>query len=154
MGTEKKVTISDAVTNNWLTKKEFADQLDVTVNNLNQLLANGVKAKKFPKPSGMYSQKRGKVRVYSPEYVELVSATRSPSSRKPKSALGRAFLKVTVPIFDEHAAKFLLKKFGSEEAIDSFLRDKLMEVYKPVMSKLAEIEERYAKEKAAALSGN
>lgn len=141
-------TLADVSFQGGLTKEEMAKNLGIEVGAINAQLGNPKWRKKhnIPDPTALY-MKKGRPNLYSPEYVQMYEATRKPRKGLSKSAMHLAELKITVPVFDKDAAKFLLKKFGNESGIDKFLREKLMEVYKPVASKLKEIEDRYLREK-------
>lgn len=147
---KEKTTVAEAAAKDWLTKKQFADELGVTLGNLNQILMRGPAEKKFPKPGPTYCQKIGKQNRYSPEYINLVAATRESKGRSKRTsrfALKKAALVIPVPVFDQGQADYLLKKFKNVEAIDGYLREKLSELYKPVMNRLAEIEEEFLRKK-------
>lgn len=138
-------TISETVTKDWLTKAEFASELQTNINNLNQILTNGPKAKKFPKASGIYMQKRGRENVYSPKYIELVKASRPNASPSKKAGAGPVktikspdSASLTVPVYKKQLA--VLESLGiTEEKLVSKLKSVVDELYKKAQVKLDEL---------------
>lgn len=149
-GTDKIATVSEAMIKDWFTKEEFADKLQVEMNNLNQILYAGPKNKMFRKPGKLDKQTIKNRAFFSPEYVELVIKAREnikPRGKASVSSLKHVKMSMTVNIFDPKAAEFYKKKFGGEEGVTKFLQGKLDELYKPTLQKLKELEDEFERRK-------
>jgi len=154
-----KSTIGDHALKDWYAKKDLAKAFGISIGAIQQqyLNKNWCKKNSFPMPSPTECTLKGNKKLFSSKYMERIEKLREErgASEKgaTKSALNRAVLKITVPVFEQETADFLLKKFGGEAGIDTFLREKLAEVYKPTLAKLQAIEDEYQQKKAAALAG-
>lgn len=91
---------------------------------------------------------------YSDAYFDKLKVLRGPILKKKEvnaSALQHAKIKITVPVFDETVARFLLKKFADEKGIEEYLKTHLFELAKPALNKMDELKKRYEKEMAELL---
>jgi len=91
---------------------------------------------------------------YSDAYLDKLKALRG-NVRKQEpnvSAMQHAKLKVTIPVFDDQVAKFLVKKFKDEKGIEEYLKTHLLSLAKPALNKIEEIKKKYEAELAEAMS--
>lgn len=152
--------IGDQFTQHWLDLDEVADQLDISPSGTYQSILKLTKEKKLPK-NPLFVGKRGKKTVYSPQFLERLVALRggkSPTAataataatKPPKSvdSVKHAVFLIQVPVFDQQVADLLAKKFGenTEAEVSKYLRDKLIEIVKPALSKIEELKFRHAAE--------
>jgi hypothetical protein len=139
-----------------VTKEEFARELKTTIANLNQILLKPDRYG-FPKPGPANVRREGLKNYYSRDYVDLVKGIietrRKRRNVKDWSAAmagaKSAKLQVQVTLFDPIICDVLMKKFGSQEAIGSYMKDHLEGLIKPALSKLAEFRRKKALEEEA-----
>lgn len=92
--------------------------------------------------------------LYSDAYLDKLKAARGNVMRKAApatSSMGLAKLKVTVPVFDEVVANFLLRKFSNEKGLEDHLRTYLIDLARPTLSKMEELRKRHEREMAELL---
>lgn len=92
---------------------------------------------------------------YSDSYMQKLRALRGKVTPRRKeiapSAMQHAKLKILVPVFDDTVAKFLLKKFGDERGLQNYLRNHLVEISKPAISKIEELRRKFEEDMAELL---
>lgn len=138
---DNMVTIADQVASTWISKAEFADELGVGVNNLNQILQSGPEKKKFPKPGPQYMQRIDGKNRYNPSYVSLVKASRKDALVKKtgvKIIPSPDLTSLSVSVYKSQLA--VLASIGvAETQIQQKLKQTFDDIYQRVSSKLAEL---------------
>jgi hypothetical protein len=147
---------------NYLTKKQMAKALGIGVSAFNQqyISKKWCKAHNFKYPNSTLTSKVGRETTYSPKFLDAIKAYRSNSkpataTPKKKTSTAKATLKksatltVKVSIHSQAGADLLLKRFGSEAKLSTYLTKQLEELYKPILAKRAELEAKYQKDLAA-----
>lgn len=140
------------------TAKELADDLDISVPRLRQILPKAKKSGKVP----WLVKTKGTALLYTPQFVEALKAwrvkggagkTRDGKGGKVRSISGAVFA-ITVPVFDKQIADMLNARFKTEEDMSKFLQAKLEETVKPKLNKLLELEKQYEKDRQSLLYNN
>lgn len=149
-----KNTVSEIATSNWISKADFALELNKDSNSFNQFIKHYSEAGAFGKPEeGTHFVRRGNKNFYSPIYVARVKEFyQSLPSAKRLSQSKRAVMTIPVPVFDPKIADILMSIYKSEAAIQQFLQRKLYEEANPKLRALAELEEEFEKKRLTVLN--
>ncbi len=132
------------------TSAELADELNIGVPRLRQVLAEAKDSGKVP----YLVKKKGSSILYTPQYVETLKAWRASlgiddSGPKTQKGLSSKTAIITIPVMihDREIADLLKHEFKSESEMRVFLQDKLIERVKPKLNKLKALEEEFEKAK-------
>lgn len=148
--------LADAVPDeSCFTIDELAGELGVSVQRTRQILAKVKEEKMIP----WLVKKSGLTNLYTPDFVnKLIDVYASgrlgkPRKRDTEKAMAKnAKLLIQVPVYDEQGAAILQKKFGSNEEIQKFLKEKLEEAYKPTLKKINELKAKQQRELEEAMA--
>lgn len=105
------------------------------------------------------TKKEGAKILYAPQMVEpLVQAYKEgklgkvrTGTKLSQSALNKAALVITVPVFDREKANIIKSQFSNDQEIVRFIQDKLDEVANPALSDLKKLEAEFEQKKQAIL---
>lgn len=132
------------------TAKELADDLDISVPRLRQILPKAKKSGKVP----WLVKTKGTALLYTPQFVEALKAWRVKGGAGKVRSISGAVFAITVPVFDKQIADMLNARFKTEEDMSKFLQAKLEETVKPKLNKLLELEKQYEKDRQSLLYNN
>jgi len=132
------------------TAKELADDLDISVPRLRQILPKAKKSGKVP----WLVKTKGTALLYTPQFVEALKAWRVKGGAGKVRSISGAVFAITVPVFDKQIADMLRARFKTEEDMSKFLQAKLEETVKPKLNKLLELEKQYEKDRQSLLYNN
>lgn len=134
----------------YCTIDEVAADLGLKAQRTRQIIEDAVKRRLIQN----LTKKDGVKRLYAEPMVAqlknlyLNGQFGNPKQRKKvQENLKAALMVVKIPVFDPEIKRILMTQFKDESQIVEFLRDKLSETYKPVMTQLKALEDEFESKK-------